>query len=70
MILKCPFCPCEFCSQVDLDRHLDSFGRVDHLLAFERLHESAEIYEDWLRNGADRVVFEIVWLIVRCRVFS
>ena len=68
-MLKCSFCPCEFCSQVDLDRHLEAFGRVDHLLAFQMLHKSAEIYEDWLRGRADRVVFEIVCLVRVSRGF-
>ena len=26
-LVKCPFCPCYFCSVADLEIHLESFGR-------------------------------------------
>lgn len=31
-IVKCPFCACTFSSQYSLDRHLEGFGRHEHLL--------------------------------------
>jgi hypothetical protein len=38
-LIKCPFCPCWFCSQVDLDRHLEFFGvGVDHLKKSVEVH--------------------------------
>ena len=63
MILKCSFCPCEFSCQVDLDIHLDVFGRRDHLLEFRKLHESVKDDYYLLHGGADRVVLEIAWLV-------
>jgi hypothetical protein len=37
-VFKCPFCPCVFSSQVDLDIHLDFLGRHGHVWAFRKLH--------------------------------
>lgn len=70
MMLKCPFCSCEFCCQYDLDRHLDAFGRDGHLLKFRKLHESVKDESSLLHVGADRVVLEIARKVKRSRGFS
>lgn len=31
VFFKCPYCPCRFVCQLDLDLHLKRFGDCDHL---------------------------------------
>ena len=40
---RCPFCPCVFCTQVDLDLHLKAFGNVPHLRLWQCVHVLAEV---------------------------
>jgi hypothetical protein len=42
-VFKCSFCPCVFGSQVDLDIHLDAFGRHGHVWAFRKLHRERAV---------------------------
>lgn len=60
--LKCPFCPCMFCTREDLDLHLARFGSnvVLHEREFRRVHREAE------RNvgGVDRVVRDFERIIL------
>jgi hypothetical protein len=37
-VFKCPFCPCVFSSQADLDSHLAVFGRGGHVWKFRKSH--------------------------------
>lgn len=62
---KCQFCPCEFASESDLDRHLEAFGRRGHLQKFQKLHEDAENDYNNLHGGADRIVWEIARIVKR-----
>jgi len=39
----CPFCPCRFFSQVDLDLHLVAFGNIPHLAVWRSAHAQLEI---------------------------
>jgi hypothetical protein len=38
VIFKCPYCPCMFSSQQDLDSHLKRFGNYDHLDLWRCVH--------------------------------
>jgi uncharacterized C2H2 Zn-finger protein len=42
--LKCPFCPCIFLTQADLQRHLDCFGsgKQDHEERYRKTHARIE----------------------------
>lgn len=40
---KCPFCPCVFSSQVDLDLHLVAFDNIPHLAVWRFAHKQLEI---------------------------
>lgn len=42
-VFRCPFCPCWFCSQSDLDGHLKRFGNVPHLRLWECVHILFEV---------------------------
>lgn len=35
---QCPFCPCRFSSQIDLDLHLKRFDNVDHWELWRCVH--------------------------------
>lgn len=50
-VYSCPYCPCLFFSQFDLDSHLTAFGREDH----ERLWRCEHILleEDGFNAGVD-----------------
>jgi len=36
--VRCPFCPCVFVSQSDLDLHLKAFGDVPHIRQWRCVH--------------------------------
>lgn len=61
----CPFCPCVFCSDADLELHLAHFGRKATLHQRKRNSEQywAEIESRRAHNGADKVVREIADII-------
>jgi hypothetical protein len=40
---RCPFCPCVFSSQYDLDLHLKAFGAIPHLDLWRSIHIQLEI---------------------------
>ena len=63
-MLKCPFCPCEFSCQVDLDIHLAAWGKRGHRLKFQKLHDDDENDYERLHGGADRVVWQIRQLVL------
>jgi hypothetical protein len=48
-LFRCPFCPCVFSCQVDLDSHLAVLGRRAHVRDFQKLHSSFD--------GVKRVIF-------------
>lgn len=64
---KCPFCPCVFSTAVDLNLHLERFGRdeVSHYDIFCSVHsdEACLAYYESLHGGADRVVREIAQIV-------
>jgi uncharacterized C2H2 Zn-finger protein len=41
---RCPFCPCVFCSRIDLERHLSAFGNIkeQHSEEYKRCHSRIE----------------------------
>ena len=41
---KCPYCPCCFCNEEDLKRHLESYGnsKAEHFEEFRRVHGRLE----------------------------
>lgn len=43
VVFQCPFCPCVFFSQVDLDLHLKAFGNVPHLCLWCGTHFLIEV---------------------------
>ena len=62
--LQCPFCPCVFASQWDLDLHLKVFGRVEHsrlalcvaiLVEVEGHNAGVDDQGTWQRRKSDRL---------------
>lgn len=49
--IRCSFCHCVFCSQLDLDLHLKAFGSVPHLRLWHCVHILLEI--DGCNTGVD-----------------
>ena len=45
-LLKCPHCPCYFCTEVDLKRRMDAFGNdpQEHLRNWRETHRRIERY--------------------------
>ncbi len=43
-LYKCPFCPCCFCSEADLKRHVTIYGssRLEHSEEFRKVHGRLE----------------------------
>jgi hypothetical protein len=43
-LCKCPFCPCCFCSEADLQRHMESYGtsKSEHAETFRKVHGRLE----------------------------
>jgi hypothetical protein len=41
---QCPFCPCCFCNEVDLQKHLKTYGasKSEHLEKFRKNHGRLE----------------------------
>ncbi|MCJ7793468.1 hypothetical protein MUP42_00895 [Candidatus Bathyarchaeota archaeon] len=41
---KCPFCPCCFCNEADLKKHLSSYGtsKDEHFEEFRKAHGRLE----------------------------
>ena len=41
---KCPFCPCCFCNEIDLQKHLKTYGtsKTEHLDKFRKDHGRLE----------------------------
>lgn len=61
-VFRCPFCPCVFSSQVDLDLHLKAFGSVPHLCLFRGVHFLLEVDVDgkwhrWYKRYICRFMF-------------
>jgi hypothetical protein len=63
-LFQCPFCPCVFSSQHDLDSHLKAFGNVPHqrlslcvaILSEVDGHEAGvDSHGDWRRDKSDRL---------------
>lgn len=38
VVFKCPFCPCEFCCESDLELHLKTFGEIPHFRLWFCVH--------------------------------
>jgi hypothetical protein len=51
---SCPFCSCVFSSQVDLDLHLDAFGRVPHLRLWRYVHAFLDVYGSYTNVNAGK----------------
>jgi hypothetical protein len=43
-LCRCPYCPCCFCNEVDLKRHMDVYGasRSAHAEEFRKVHGRLE----------------------------
>lgn len=54
----CPYRPCIFCSESDLNLHLEAFGRnsVLHGRKFRRVHFDVELTLSREHGGANRIV--------------
>ena len=63
----CPYCPCIFCSESDLNLHLEAFGRnsVLHGRKFRRVHFDVELTLSHKHGGVDRVVRDFENIILR-----
>lgn len=74
-VFKCPFCPCVFSSQADLDGHLAVFGSRSHVWKFRKLHASFGRVERVVfgycfcgvkSGGKPKVVYEAVDSLILC----
>lgn len=63
--IRCPFCPCVFVSQSDLDLHLETFGNYEHTELWRCVHivSEADGYDagvdghgDWYSQSRSRYV--------------
>ena len=63
---KCPFCNCYFCSNADLESHLDAFGRKSssHERNFNRKHSLLENGLSRAHGGADKALLSIEEIIL------
>lgn len=43
-LYKCPHCACCFCSEADLQRHIDAYGdsKAEHIGEFKKVHGRLE----------------------------
>jgi Peptide arylation enzymes len=66
---KCPFCVCLFVNKVDLEAHLEVFGREksQHREQLRIAHEEVEETLEREHGGADRAVMELAREILRER---
>ena len=76
VFLRCPYCPCVFCCQSDLDLHLKRFGNYDHLDLWRCVHIVLEAdghdagvdeHGDWHWNYKRKSVRSSV--VRKCRKF-
>jgi hypothetical protein len=56
-VFKCPFCPCVFSCQADLDSHLAVLGAHGHVWDFRKLHSEPIGYFNMRAMSVKRVVF-------------
>jgi len=66
---SCPFCSCVFCSELDLERHLEVFGRneAEHLRRMKRVHCEVESGVYNAHGGADRQLKRLARVIESLR---
>jgi len=57
-LFECPFCPCVFACNADLERHLAVFGRNRHVhvAKMKRLRRESEFELSRLYGGADKQI--------------
>jgi len=57
-VFCCPFCPCVFVSEYDLEVHLDCFGHnaVLHGRNFRRINVDFEETLSYEHGGADKII--------------
>jgi len=66
---SCPFCSCVFCSECDLERHLEVFGRNEakHKRKLKRVHFEVENGLFKAQGGADMQLKRLAWIIESLR---
>lgn len=66
-LLRCPLCGCMFVSDLDRQRHLDTYGREKsmHLERLRIVREEAEEEVQKAHGRADQMVFELSREVLR-----
>jgi hypothetical protein len=63
MGFECPFCPCVFVCEEDLNLHLKTFKSYPHLEDWRQTHRDLEFQRYRLHGGADRKIRIIVKIL-------